>query len=282
MSRSLCTSLTIVAVLLIVGAGRPAADDDRKSELRTSFSVDKSDLGPSGKNPYIVLQPGYRLRYKGSDSTLTSTVLDDTKKIDGVETRIIEEREVADGQLVERIRNYIAVNKKTGDLYFFGQDVTSYEDGEVSGHDGSWQAGVEDAKFGLLMPGEPKVGDRFQQEDAPGIAEDRCEIVAIGDDVSTPAGDFGKCLRTNDTTALAPGASKRVYAPGVGLVLDDEFALAKIEKPAGGDNEDKAESKKDKDSEKSDADKKDADKKKSEKRNSDRKDSDSDKIDDNK
>lgn len=237
MNKNTCLLGAASVALLLFAAPLLAADEN--SDLRTSYKVDRADLGPSGTNPYIVIQPGYRLRYKGADSTLTSTVLDETKKIDGVETRIIEEREEADGDLIEKIRNYVAIDKKTGDLYFFGQDVTSYDQGEPVDHDGSWQAGKEDARFGLLMPGDPKVGERFQQEDSPGVAEDRCEIVAIGDEVTVPAGSFKKCLRTRDTSALEQGASKRVYAPGVGMVLDDDYELASIDKPNGDRRDDR-------------------------------------------
>jgi hypothetical protein len=74
------------------------------------------------------------------------------------------------------------------------------------------------------------VGDKFQQEVAPKVAMDRCEIVAIGDKIKTPAGNFANCLRTLEGSALEPGTGKKAYAPGVGLIQDDEFELVKIAK----------------------------------------------------
>src|SRR4051812_26138748 len=58
-----------------------------------------------GRNPYFVLVPGYELVLKGKEDgkkvDLVNTVLDEIKKIDGVETRVVEERENQDGKLAE-------------------------------------------------------------------------------------------------------------------------------------------------------------------------------------
>lgn len=97
---------------------------------------------------------------------MTITVANDTKAVDGVETRVVEEREEADGRVVEVSKNYFALDQRTKDVYYFGEDVDEYKDGRVS-HGGSWLAGEEGATFGLMAPGEPKKGDRFYQEQAP-------------------------------------------------------------------------------------------------------------------
>src|SRR5437867_3842410 len=79
----------------------------------------------------------------------------------GVQTRVVEERETVNGQLVELSRNYFATSKSTGDVYYFGEDVDTYRDGKLTGHGGSWRAGLDGAKFGLMMPAKPQVGQRF-------------------------------------------------------------------------------------------------------------------------
>src|SRR6185503_7351194 len=98
---------------------------------------------------------------------------------DGVETRIIEERETNDGQLIEVSRNYFAISKRTGNVYYFGEDVDIYKNGKVASHEGAWLSGVNGARFGLMMAAVPLVGSRYYQEVAPQVAMDRAEIVSV-------------------------------------------------------------------------------------------------------
>lgn len=140
---------------------------------REEFKVEKANWADRADNPYFPLQPGYRWRYKHGATVLTITVLDETKVVDGVTTRVVEEREEKNGQPLEVSRNYFAADQSTGDVYYFGEDVDEYKDGKVVKHAGAWRAGEKDAQFGLLMPGQPKVGDRFYQERAPKVAMDR-------------------------------------------------------------------------------------------------------------
>jgi len=193
-----------------------------------------------GSNTYMILEPGYKLTLADGKDTLTITVLDETKVVDGVRTRIVEERETKGGKLAEVSRNYFAfdpaaplrVEKATGDIYYFGEDVDMYDaKGNVTGHEGSWLSGVNGARFGLMMPGKPKVGDRYQQEVAPGVAMDRAEVVSIAEKVKVPAGTFKDCLKTRESSALEKGVEEKLFAPGVGLLKDGSFKLAKIEKP---------------------------------------------------
>lgn len=227
----------LVAVLLVFGsvaAGVAEQRQEKSSQFTSTFPVDKTNLVSVGKNPYFILEPGYRLHFKAEDATLTVTVLDETKAVDGVKTRIVEERETEDGKLIEVSRNYFAMDKTTNAVYYFGEDVGIYKGGKIVGHEGAWLSGVDGARFGMMMPGKPKVGDRFYQELAPKVAMDRCEIVATGEGIKTPAGAFKDCVRTKETSPLERGASVKVYAPGVGMVRDDEFLLVKVERPPQG------------------------------------------------
>jgi hypothetical protein len=221
--------LAIIVCLAIVGGG--AASEDKESDWKAKFSVNKDNLVSTGKNPYFVLEPGYVARFQGGGETLTITVLDETKLIDGVKTRVVEEREEKDGKLVEVSRNYFAIDKTTNDVYYFGEEVDIYKDGKVVDHEGGWLSGIDGATFGMMMPGAPKIGDKFYQELAPKVAMDRCEIVAIEGEFQTPAGTFKNCLRVRDTTPLEKGSSDKVYAPGVGLIKDDACLLTKAGKP---------------------------------------------------
>jgi hypothetical protein len=191
--------------------------------------VEKASLSPTGDNPHLTIQPGRVLKLAHGKDTLTLTVLKETITVDGVECGILEERETKDGQLIEISRNYFATDRKTGDAYYFGEDVDNYKDGKVVSHDSTWHAGKNGARFGLMMPGKPKAGDRFHQEIAPKEAMDRVEIVSVDETVKTPAGTFEHCIHFKETTPLEADVSHKYYAPGIGMIKDDEFELA--EKP---------------------------------------------------
>ena len=158
-------------------------------------------------------------------------VLDETKPIGGVETRVVEERETLGGAPVEVSRNYFAIHPRTLDVYYFGEDVDIYKNGKVSSHDGAWQHGAKGAKFGLAMPGTPRAGMQFYQELAPRVALDRAEIVSLTERVVTPAGTFDRCLKTRESTPLEPLVREsKIYAPDVGLVKDGSLDLVAIKK----------------------------------------------------
>jgi hypothetical protein len=226
-------SISLLALTLAVPMTLHAADNRGEAGRPwcDTFSVDKADLSDVGKNRYFFLWPGYRLFLQHGKEELVISVLDETKVVDGVKTRVVEERETKDGQLVEISRNYFAVSRMTGDVYYFGEDVDNYKDGKVSGHGGSWLAGVNGARFGLLMPGRPEVGDRYYQEVAPGVAMDRGEVVSLREDFQTPAKAFENCLRVRETSALEKGSEDKLYAPDVGLIKDGKLLLVKVDCP---------------------------------------------------
>ena len=134
---------------------------------RSDFPVDPNLLGPSGSNPYFVLTPGHTLHFTEGSTRRTITVLAQTEIIDGVECRVVEDREVKNGKPVEVTRDFFAIDRASGDVYYFGEDVDIYKGGKIVSHKGSWRSGVGDARYGLMMPGALRVGDRFMQERAP-------------------------------------------------------------------------------------------------------------------
>lgn len=209
---------------------KPAPKNDKP--FRNAFTPDRKNLASIGRSAYFILEPGYTLHLAhGKNETLTITVTEQTRIVDGVETRVVEEKEQKNGKLVEFSRNYFAIDKSSNDLYYFGEDVDEYDKNGKVTHPGSWLAGEKGATFGLMIPGDPKPGDRFYQELAPGVALDRSEVIATDVKFECPAGKFERCLRCKDTSDLESGSSTKVYAPGIGLVKDDEFELVKIEIP---------------------------------------------------
>ncbi len=211
------------------GADKQTSANAVQTGWRETFRVNKADLAPTGSNPYLAIQPGRVLKLAHGNDRLTISILPDGKTVDGVTTGVLEEREEKDGQIIEVSRNYFATDPYTGDVYYFGEDVDNYKDGKIINHDSAWLAGEKGARFGLMMPGKPKAGDKFYQEIAPTVALDRVEVVSVDETVKTPAGTFHHCVHLRETTPLEPDVSHKYYAPGVGMIKDDDFEL--VEKP---------------------------------------------------
>ena len=162
---SMCLAQTVSA----------SAPGKETAQWTDSFQEDKSDLAAAGKNPFFILVPGYYLIFEGTENgqkvELRITVLDETKSVDGVETRVIEEREIMNGKVIEISRNFFAISRRTNSVYYFGEDSKEYKDGRVVSQKGSWEAGVNGARFGLMMPGTILLGSRYYEEIAPQIAK---------------------------------------------------------------------------------------------------------------
>jgi hypothetical protein len=197
--------------------------------FQTSFSVDPKTLATEGKSAYFVLEPGFQSTFTSPGGKLVITVLDATENVGGVTTRVVEEREWKGAELVEVSRNYFAMDPKTGNVYYFGEDVDTYKHGKVVNHEGSWRHGSKSATFGLMMPGTPAAGMKFYQEQAKGVAMDRAEIVSVTDTLTTAAGTFARCVKTRETTPLEPLSREyKLYAPGIGLVQDGDMKLVAV------------------------------------------------------
>jgi hypothetical protein len=220
------TTLSAV-VLLLVGCASPPPPPE---VFLDTFVVGAEDWTSSGSNSYFILEPGYVLELAGEehgkDMHLVVTVTNETKVVDGVETRVVEERESEGDEVVEVSRNYYAFSTKDQGVYYFGEDVDKYEDGKVAKHGGSWHAGENGARFGLTMPGVPSVGMRWYQELAPHVAMDRSEVLTFREPVVL-YGETVNCLKTKETSAVEKGTEFKCYAAGIGLVVDGPCKLVR-------------------------------------------------------
>lgn len=150
-------------------------------------------------------------------------MLDEIEVVGGVRTRVSEEREWKDGDLFESARNCFA---ETDDetVCYFGEAVDFYENGEIISHEGSWRADQSGNAPGIIMPAEPRKGDTFQMEVAPGVAMDIGEVVG-SPRVKTPAGVFRKTVRIKETNPLDGDIGCKVFAEDVGMVTDGVLQL---------------------------------------------------------
>ena len=228
--------LVVLAIAMRLGLGGNPAIASDEEEFTLDFRLEECKLQTKEGNPYFVLKPGYQLVLRGEDEgeklRLVITVLKDQElEIQGkgkVKVRVVEEREWVDGELVEISKNFFIQCERNNDVYYVGEDVDIYEDGEVVSHEGAWRAGKDGALPGLIMPGTFLLGSRYFQEQAPGVALDRAENVAMGLQLKIPAGKFERCVEVFETTPLEPDSeSVKRYCPGIGLVFDDGVDLVK-------------------------------------------------------
>jgi hypothetical protein len=209
--------------------------DQTSQGWMATFDLENCDFVSSGENSYFVLEPGYQVilggQEDGEELELVMTVLNETTVIDGVETRVVEEKETEGGNLVEVSRDYFAICKPTNNAIYLGE-VDMYKDGKIVSHEGAWLAGENGFKAGMIMPGKAEVGFKYYQEIAPGVAEDRAEIMSANDTLDTPAETFKRVLKTEETNPLKSGEKEfKFYAPGIGLIQDEAIKLVNYTKP---------------------------------------------------
>jgi hypothetical protein len=163
-------------------------------------------------NPYFPLPVGQQVVLEGGGVLVRITSLDEVRTVAGVETRVVEEYEEIDGRLVEISRNFFA-QAEDGTVCYFGEEVDMYdEEGKISSHGGAWLADGDRYRPGIFMPGSPQVDQAFQQEVAPGVAEDQSKIVALGEDGR--AGQYLRGHRDDARPGSLSGEDRKVYAEG--------------------------------------------------------------------
>jgi hypothetical protein len=210
-------ALLLVLVALAAGCG-----GEERSALPLGsepVELDSADFSIEIDNPYWPMTPGSTWVYREGDQRVEVTVTDRTRTVMGIETRVVHDLVTEDGVPVEDTFDWYAQDAD-GNIWYFGEDTTEFQAGKPAGHAGAWEAGVDGALPGILLPADPEVGLTYRQEYYAGEAEDRAEVVRIGARVVTPAGIFKEVLQTEDTTPLDPGlVEHKFYAPGVGPVL---------------------------------------------------------------
>jgi hypothetical protein len=186
--------------------------------------LDPDDFTTQIDNPYWPMAPGNRWVYRETDAEGTEqrvevTVTSETRTIAGIEARVVHDVVTEDGQLVEDTYDWYAQDED-GNIWYLGEDTKEYENGKVKTTAGSWEAGVDGAHAGVLVPGDPEVGLTYRQEYYEGEAEDAAEILSLEEKVSVPYGSFANVLMTKDYTSLDPKLLEhKFYARGVGPVL---------------------------------------------------------------
>ena len=176
-------------------------------------------------NPYFPLEPGTTFKYRGEEDgekfTDVMEVTHDTTQIQGVTTTVVHDRVIANGHVEEDTLDWYAQDKD-GTIWYFGEDTKELDkNGNVVTTEGSWEAGVDNANAGIFIPGKPKVGQAFKQEDARKVAEDCFRIVDLNAAVRTPFVSTSEALKTEEFSLLEPGLlDNKYYVRGIGLVRE--------------------------------------------------------------
>jgi hypothetical protein len=173
-------------------------------------------------NPYFPLEAGttffYRGTREGQSVSSAFVVTHATKDILGVETRVIQDTVYLDGQLHEIAIDWFAQDEE-GNVWYFGEATTEYENGIPVSTAGSWEAGVDGAQAGIIMEAHPAKGDTYAQEVAPPVAQDMATVLSLHRHVTVPYGSFKNCLETEEFSPLKPGfVEHKFYARGIGFL----------------------------------------------------------------
>jgi len=229
---TIVTGLSVIAVALAIAGcgddsddGSNGASSDGLPQGSEPVEIDPAEFTTEIDNPYWPMTPGARWVYSETDSEgaqqrVVVTVTERTKRIaNGVEARVVRDVVTEDGAFVEVTDDWYAQDS-AGNVWYMGEDTTEYENGKPVSTAGSFEAGVDGAQPGIIMPADPQEGLTYRQEYYAGEAEDVGEIVALDEQAEVPYGHFESALMTKDTNPLEPKVLEfKFYARDVGPVL---------------------------------------------------------------
>jgi hypothetical protein len=226
----------VVAAALLVAACN-GGDDSGSGSVGTSSAAsalpqgsEPVDLNPADfttqiDNPYWPMKPGTRWTYneideEGKKLEVVVTATETTKEIaNGITARVVRDTVTEDGALIEDTFDWYAQDK-AGNVWYMGEDTAEFQNGKLTTRSGSFEAGVDGAQPGIIMPGDPEPGMAYRQEYYKGEAEDNGQVLSVDEQVEVPYGHFGDAILTKDTNALEPKVLEyKLYARDVGPVL---------------------------------------------------------------
>ena len=207
------------------GTTTPASAGDDLPRGSEPVELDPADFVVDIDNPYWPMAPGTRWTYEEVDEEgeaveVVVTVTAETKLVaNGVTARVVRDTVTREGELIEDTFDWYAQDA-VGNIWYLGEDTAEFEDGELVSTAGSFEAGVDGALPGIIMPVHPAVGMRYRQEYYAGEAEDNGEVLSIAEQAEVPYGHFDDVVLTKDTITIEPDVLEyKLYARDVGPVL---------------------------------------------------------------
>jgi hypothetical protein len=218
----------------------PVASPSAPAQLPTGadpVNLNPSDFSADITNPYWPMKPGTRWIYRGveqgespQDIVIVATAT--TKQLaNGITARVVRDTARSEGQIVEDTVDWYAQDS-AGNVWYMGEQTAEFENGKIVSRAGSWEAGKDGALPGIMIPAQPKVGQKYRQEYKRGEAEDNGEVLATSNMVEVKAGRYEGSLVTMDTSTIEPDVVEfKFYAPNVGplLALDVSGGAAREE-----------------------------------------------------
>jgi hypothetical protein len=201
-------------------------DGDSSPDLNYNPVIIPVNFTDSVTNTFFPLTEGKIYTYVGESEEGTETVIITVSPVKrvvaGVSCTVVRDVVTLEGVMLEDTYDWYAQDTE-GNVWYFGEDVSNYENGEFQDKDGSFEAGILGAKPGIIMLASPVLELPYRQEYSFGVAEDWGKVVAKGLTVTTTYGTFNDCIKTADWNALEPEAplEYKYYAPGVGLVKEE-------------------------------------------------------------
>ncbi len=235
-SRSIKVTAVILCIALLssiqVACGKSGENDGSAAHAdgRLPEGAEPVDLSPTDftvaiDNRYWPMAPGTRWVYRETEGhgvvkRVVVTVTDKTRRIaDGIEARVVHDVATANGRPAEVTDDWYAQDSE-GNLWYLGEKTAEYENGKVASTEGSWEAGVDGAQPGVIMPARPQTGQAYRQEYYAGEAEDSARVLSTDEQVQAPFGHFGEAVLTKETTPLEPDVVEyKLYAPNIGPAM---------------------------------------------------------------
>lgn len=231
LTRSAFTGLLVGALTLLTAcdSAAPAAgpfDPNPGDAFNATFgpAFVGTSFVAAVTHPFFPLVPGTTYTFQGAtaggNEVVVVEVLNDTRVVAGVTARVVRDRVYLDGILIEDTIDWYAQDDE-GNVWYLGEETCEFVAGVCVSTEGSWEAGVDGARAGIVMPADPATGQRFYQEYYNGEAEDRAEVLSTSASVTVPFGSFTNCVQTLDTTPLdADVQEHKFYCAGAGFALE--------------------------------------------------------------
>jgi len=187
-------------------------------------SVDPADFVASVDNPLWPLKPGTAFHYVGTRGKTSQNddelVTKQTKRILGIRCTVVRDTVSEHGLPIERTLDFYAQDKD-GNVWYLGEDSFERQHGRFAKASDSWRSGVDGAKPGIIMPADPRPGDRYRQEYyPPGEALDEAHVLGTRGPVKVPYGRFKQALVTSEFSPLEPQTEQKYYVTGVGEIAE--------------------------------------------------------------
>jgi hypothetical protein len=206
---------------------------------RYAPTISASNFVAAVDNPYWPLHPGTHFHFEGTRGTTAQTddevVTDQTRRILGIPATVVSDVVSEHGRPVERTLDFYAQDKQ-GNVWYLGEDSFELSHGHFVKASDSWRSGVDGAKPGIIMPADPRPGDRYRQEYyPPGEALDEARVLGYRGSVSVPYGTFKRALVTSEYSPLEPQTEQKEYVAGIGEIREhvvkghhEEFRLVSV------------------------------------------------------